>query len=94
MSMGVVVALGAKVRKAYRNTTFMIHQVKGLSIGTLREMEDTVAEASRINDMLFRIIREKTSITEDQLNEVLLRQKDWFMSAEEALELGILTELL
>ena len=40
MSMGVVVALGAKVRKAYRNTTFMIHQVKGLSIGTLREMED------------------------------------------------------
>jgi ATP-dependent protease ClpP protease subunit len=44
--------------------------------------------------MLFRIIREKTSITEDQLNEVLLRQKDWFMTAEEALELGILTELL
>ena len=94
MSMGVVVALGAKVRKAYRNTTFMIHQVNGLSIGTLREMEDTVAEASRINDMLFKIIREKTSITEDQLNEVLLRQKEWFMTAEEALELGILTELL
>ena len=94
MSMGVVVALGAKVRKAYRNTTFMIHQVKGLSIGTLREMEDSVAEASRINDMLFRIIREKTSITEDQLNEVLRRQKDWLMTAEEALELGILTELL
>ena len=94
MSMGVIVALGAKVRKAYRNTTFMIHQVSGLSFGTLREMEDTVAEASRINGMLFRIIREKTCITEDQLNEVLQRQKDWFMTAEEALELGILTELL
>ena len=88
MSMGGVVALGAKVRKAYRNTTFMIHQVKWLSIGTLREMEDTVAEASRINDMLFRIIREKTSITENQLNEALLRQKEWFMTAEEALGLG------
>ena len=72
----------------------VFHQVKGLSIGTLREMEDSVAEASRINDMLFRIIREKTSITENQLNDVLLRQKDWFMTAEEALELGILTELL
>ena len=35
-----------------------------------------------------------SSITEDQLNEVLRRQKDWFMTAEEALELGILTELL
>ena len=25
MSMGIIVALGAKVRKGYRNTTFMIH---------------------------------------------------------------------
>ena len=74
--MGVVVALGAKVRKAYRNTTFMIHQVQGLSIGSLREMEDTVAEVSRINDMLFRIIKEKTSITEAQLNDVVQNRRD------------------
>ena len=94
MSMGVIVALGAKVRKAFRNTTFMIHQVKGLTIGTLREMEDSLAEAARINDMLFRIIKAKTRITEEQLNEVIQRQKDWFITAEEALELGILTELL
>ncbi len=94
MSMGVIVALGAKVRKAYRNTTFMIHQVKGLSIGSLREMEDNVAEASRINEMLFTIIKTKTKVTEVQLNEVLQCKKDWFITAEEALELGILTEIL
>ncbi len=94
MSMGVIVALGASVRKAYRNTTFMIHQVSGLSFGTLREMEDTVAEASRINDILFNIIKSKTKVTEDQLNEVLQKKKDWFLTAEEALDLGILTELL
>ena len=53
MSMGVIVALGAKVRKAYRNTTFMIHQVSGLSLGTLREMEDTVANISgKVKDTL------------------------------------------
>jgi ATP-dependent Clp protease protease subunit len=94
MSMGVIVALGAKVRKAYRNTTFMIHQVMGLSIGTLREMEDTVAEASRINEILFGIIKSKTKVTEAQLNEVLEKKKDWFITAEEALNLGILTELV
>ena len=94
MSMGIIVALGAKVRKAYRNTTFMIHQVSGISFGTLREMEDTVAEASRINEILFNIIKSKTRVTEDQLNEVLQKKKDWFMTAEEALHLGILTELL
>lgn len=94
MSMGVIVALGAKVRKAYRNTTFMIHQVSGLSFGTLREMEDTVAEASRINEILFNIIKSKTKVTEEQLNEVLQKKKDWFITATEALDLGLLTELL
>ena len=94
MSMGVIVALGAKVRKAYRNTTFMIHQVSGLSFGSLREMEDSVAEASRINEMLFNIIKSKTHVTEEQLNEVLQMKKDWFLTADEALKLGILTEIL
>ena len=94
MSMGIVVALGSKVRKAYRNTTFMIHQVQGISIGSLREMEDTVAEASRINDMLFRIIKEKTSITDAQLKDVVQNRKDWFLTAEEALKLGIVTEII
>ena len=94
MSMGIIVALGAKVRKAYRNTTFMIHQVQGISIGSLREMEDSVAEASRINDILFRIIKEKTKITDTQLNDVVQNRKDWFLTADEALELGIVTDII
>ena len=94
MSMGVIVALGAKVRKAYRNTTFMIHQVQGLSIGSLREMEDTLSEVSRINTMLFQIIQNNTKITEAQLNDVLNNKKDWFLTADEALNLGILTDII
>lgn len=94
MSMGIVVALGAKVRKAYRNTTFMIHQVQGISIGSLREMEDSVAEASRINDILFRIIKEKTKITDTQLNDVVQNRKDWFLTADEAFELGVITDII
>ena len=94
MSMGIIVALGAKARKGYRNTTFMIHQVSGVSFGTLRGMEETVVEAGRANKMLFDIIKSKTKVTETQLNEVIQQKKDWFISADEALELGILTEIL
>ena len=57
-------------------------------------MEDTVAEVSRINETLFNIIKSKTKVTEEQLNEVLQKKKDWFLTAEEALKLGILTDLL
>jgi len=94
MSMGIIVALGAKVRKGYRNTTFMIHQVSGVSIGTLRDMEETVAEVGRINDMLFKVIKSKTKITEERLNQVIQQRQDWFITADEALELGILTEII
>jgi ATP-dependent Clp protease protease subunit len=94
MSMGIIVALGARVRKGYRNTTFMIHQVSGISFGTLREMEDTVAEAGRVNAMLFSIIRSKTKVPKERLDEVLQQKKDWFLTAEEALDLGILTEII
>ena len=94
MSMGIIVALGAKVRKGYRNTTFMIHQVSGISLGTLRDMEETVAEVSRINDMLFKVIKSKTKITEERLNQVIQQKQDWIITAEEALELGIITEIL
>ena len=94
MSMGIIVALGAKVRKGYRNTTFMIHQVSGISLGTLRDMEETVAEVSRINDMLFKVIKTKTKITEERLNQVIQQKQDWIITAEEALELGIITEIL
>ena len=57
-------------------------------------MEDSVAEASRINEMLFNIIKSKTHVTEEQLNEVLQMKKDWFLTADEALKLGILTEII
>ena len=72
----------------------MIHQVSGLSFGTLREMEDSVAETSRINEILFNIIKSKTKVTEEQLNEVLEKKKEWFMTVQDALELGILTDLM
>jgi hypothetical protein len=58
------------------------------------QMEETVVEVGRVNKMLFDIIKSKTKVTETQLNEVIQQKKDWFISAKEALELGILTEIL
>ena len=72
----------------------MIHQVNGLSFGTLRDMQDTVAEATRINEMLFHIIQSKTHITEAQLHDVLESKKDWYLTSQEALQLGILTDII
>ena len=94
MSMGIVILLSAKTRKAYRNTTFMIHELSSGVIGKLADMEESIDEAKRINRVLFDIIEKETKITHSWLKEVYNKKKDWFFTAEEALEIGLITEII
>ena len=94
MSMGIVIMLASKTRKAYRNTTFMIHEVSSGSFGKVADMEDALIETKRLNKVLFDIIREETGITKKKLDEIYEKKKDWFLTAEEALELGLITEII
>ncbi len=95
MSMGVIVCLASPVRKSYRNTTFMIHQVSsGLIFGTLQDMKESVEETGRLNEIVFSIITGKSKVTREKLNSIIRQKEDWFFSAEEALNLGIITEII
>ena len=94
MSMGIVILLAAKNRKAYRNTTFMIHELSGGFIGKIADMEESVDESKRLNNILFDIIEKETNITKSKLMDIYERKKDWFITADEALELGIITEII
>lgn len=94
MSMGIVILLAANNRKAYRNTTFMIHELSGGFIGKIADMEESVDESKRINNILFDIIEKETNITKSKLMDIYERKKDWFITADEALELGIITEII
>ena len=94
MSMGIVILLSAKTRKAYRNTTFMIHELTSGVIGKIADMEESIDEAKRINKVLFDIIEKETKITHSWLKEIYNKKKDWFFTAEEALEIGLITEII
>lgn len=94
MSMGIVILLSAKTRKAYRNTTFMIHELTSGVIGKLADMEESIDEAKRINRVIFDIIEKETKITHSWLKEIYNKKKDWFFTAEEALEIGLITEII
>lgn len=94
MSMGIVILLSAKTRKAYRNTTFMIHELTSGVIGKLADMEESIDEAKRINRVIFDIIEKETKITHSWLKEIYNKRKDWFFTAEESLEIGLITEII
>jgi ATP-dependent Clp protease protease subunit len=94
MSMGIVLLLAAKTRKAYRNTTFMIHEGSAGAIGKVSDMEDSIDESKRLNDIYFGIIESETKIPKAKLDEIRKRRKDWYFTAEEALEYGLITEII
>ena len=94
MSMGIVLLLASKTRKAYRNTTFMIHEGSSGAIGKISDMEDSVDEAKRLNDIYFDIIESEAKIPKAKLDEIRKTRKDWYFTAEEALKYGLITEII
>lgn len=94
MSMGIPILLSCKHRKAYKNTTFMIHAVSSITMGKLDEMKDDVKETERLNDIIDDIIIANSGITKSRIKEMHEKKQDWFMSAEEALKLGLIDEII
>lgn len=94
MSMGIIILLASKTRKAYRNTTFMIHEISSFGMGKVADVEESVEEAKRLNKLLFDIIEKETNISKKKLEEVYTRKQDWFFTAEEALKMGLITEII
>lgn len=72
----------------------MIHQVSGMNFGTLQDMKESVEETNRLNEIIFDIIVKKSEVTREKLDSIIRQKEDWYFSAEEALNLGIITEII
>lgn len=90
----VLMSVPLKKRVCTKNTTFLIHQVSTAVLGTTKELEDEAAECKRLTDLTFDIIEHETKITKERLNEVYEKKIDWIITAEEALELGIVGKII
>jgi ATP-dependent Clp protease, protease subunit len=62
--------------------------VRGGAYGTLDDMKISINEADRLNEILMKILAERTGKTVDAVTRDC--QRDKFMSAEEALEYGLI----
>ncbi|WP_459995802.1 ATP-dependent Clp endopeptidase proteolytic subunit ClpP [Marinitoga arctica] len=93
-SMGaVLLAAGAKGKRfALPNSRIMIHQPWGGAQGTAKDVEIQVQELLRIKRMLNKILSDHTG------QDIKIIEKDtdrdYFMSAEEALEYGLIDKVI
>lgn len=93
-SMGAVLLAGGEPGKrfALENSRIMIHQVSGGAQGTYADMRIAIEEAKRYMDTLVKIIADATGKKPAEVEKDI--DRDYYMSAEQAMEYGIIDKVL
>lgn len=94
MSAGFMILICGHKRFAHELSTPLYHQVSSGAFGTLKEMEQSLEEVKRLQKMLEEIVLDRTDISREKLKEVYEGKIDWFMSAEKALKLKVVDEII
>ena len=96
MSAGTIIMLAVdkEHRFASTYTTFMIHSLSSIEIGKIKELEDNVDEAKRMHNIMWDIYKENTKIPEDKLKDIYEKKQDWFLTSIEALEYGLIRQIV
>jgi ATP-dependent Clp protease protease subunit len=90
-SMGAVLLLMGSTRKAFKHSRIMLHQAQmGVHYTPISSVKIQLEEAQLLQNFLYDIIKENTNM--ENLEESL--KEDKWIGAEEALKLGIITEII
>lgn len=94
MSMGaVLLAAGAKGKRyCLPNSTVLIHQPLGGAEGQATDIEITAKEILRLRNSIYEILAKHTGQTFDRIKTD--SDRNFYMSAEQAVEYGLVDELL
>ena len=94
MSCGFMILISGHKRFGYELSTPLYHQVSTGFRGKVQDLEEKLEESKRLQKKIEDITFKRTSISKKKLNEILKNKKDWFMTAKEALELGVIDEII
>jgi ATP-dependent Clp protease, protease subunit len=89
MSMGVIILQAARKRSATPYAQFMLHQLQGSNTGDLGAMRDQHKHMEDLQKKLNAILANRTGMSTQKINS-LINRKDYYISAQEALELNII----
>ena len=95
MSAGtLLLAAGTKgKRRIGRNCRVMIHAVTGGSIGPMHEITNEFKEIKKIQESYIECLADETDMTVQQIKKYLKQKTNVYLSAEEAVKLGIADEI-
>ena len=88
----VLLACATGKRKIYKHASVMIHEVSGGAIGKATDMKIDLEHALALQEIIFSMLIEHTKITKEWLDRA--GSKDMWLNAEQAVELGIVDEII
>lgn len=94
MSAAFMIFLSGHKRFAYKHSTFMYHQIYFWKSGKYQDLIEDNVENLYLQQLHEKWVQKRTNITEKQLKKNRERKKDWYIHSDEALELGIVHEII
>lgn len=91
-SMGILLLMACHEREAYENTVLLIHDGSLTVSGSSRKAKSTMGFYDKLDERVKKYILDQTTIKEEQYDEK--QDEEWYMFADEALELGIIHSIV
>lgn len=92
-SMGGILLQAGDKRLIGANARVLIHAVSGGTTGTVHAMEDRVGFSRSLWESLKQILATRSVLSAEEIEERAHR-KDWWLSAQEAIDLGFADDML
>lgn len=94
MSCGQMLLMcGTKGKRfASKNSRILVHELSSVTYGKLTDMEIDINECKEMKKILDNIFKEQTGLSSKKINKLM--ERDSFMSAEEAKDLGIIDHIV
>jgi len=90
-----LLAAGTKGKRYIgRNARLMMHHCSTAAQGTQPDMRTTFQEMQKVEDMMVQCIADNSSLSVGEIYNILSKNTDEFFSAEDALEMGIVDEII
>ena len=92
-SMAAILLQAGEERTMGSNSWLLIHEVSDVVGGNMSLIEDQVEFAKRLQGKLLEILVERSTLSKTQIQR-RWKKKDWWLSAEESLELGFIDRIV
>ena len=92
-SMGGVLLQAGDVRQIREDSHLHLHEALSMAGGNSSEIADAAALLEKLTRQMVEIYARKSSLTADEIHDRIKRQ-DWWLTAEEALAVGFVDEVI